>query len=267
MLDIAKKVFKHRALALELARRDILDRYLSQSIGGVWAILNPLLIMWLYVVLFTVVFPARLESDDVWRGVIYLLAGLVCWLFSAEMLNKSTSAIIDNASLVKQIVFPIETIPIKTFLVALFSFVISFSALLVILALNDPGALPLALVMSGAAILLHSLFLIGVAFLLSSTGTFLRDLKDFVAFFAAAGLFLAPILYFPERLDALPPVLKTIIVLNPFSHFVWIYQDSLSFGEFRHPVSWGVCTLLAVLTPLTGAVLFRRLSPQFGDVV
>lgn len=260
---------KRRALAYELARREILDRYLSQWIGGAWAILHPLLIMWLYVTLFTVVFPARLDGYDggIWAGVTYLLAGLCCWLFSAEVLNRSTTAIHDSSSLVKQVVFPIEVIPVKTVFVATFSFVVTFLALIVVIAIHRPQVLLSAAYLAPTAILLHFFFLLGVSYLLSAIGAFVRDLKDAIAFFSAAGLFLAPILYFPQTLEGMPRALQIIITYNPFSHFVWMYQDSLMFGEILHPRSWAVGAILAVATPVFGHALFRRLSPQFGDVV
>jgi lipopolysaccharide transport system permease protein len=268
---------RRRSLAFELARRDIFDRYLNQQLGGAWAIITPLLTMGLYLVLFTVVYPSRM-SDNAHEGdmatVIYLLCGLVCWLYTSEVINRSLTAIEASASLVKQVVFPPTVIPLKIGLVAQFPFFIMLTVLIIVTGvvrwqsfLEQPVTLGWTAGLLAGAVFLHILFLRGIAFAISAIAAYLKDLKEVLGFLLGAGLFLAPILYTPETLERLPPVLYWIVQVNPVSHFVWMYQDAVYYGQVQHPISWGVAGGLALVSVIVGHRTFHKLSGNFGDVV
>lgn len=271
------RFLRRRSLAFELARRDIFDRYLNQQLGGAWAIITPLLTMGLYLVLFTVVYPSRM-NDNAHEGdmatVIYLLCGIVCWLYTSEVVSRSLTAIEGSASLVKQVVFPPAVIPLKIGLVAQFPFFIMLSVLLIVAGavrwqsyLAEPITLAWTAGLLTGAVFLHILFLRGLAFAISAVAAYLKDLKEILGFLLGAGLFLAPILYTPETLARLPLVLYWILQVNPVSHFVWMYQDAVYHGEVLHPISWGVAGGLALVSVIVGHRIFHKLSGNFGDVV
>lgn len=271
------RFLRRRSLAFELARRDIFDRYLNQQLGGAWAIITPLLTMGLYLVLFTVVYPSRM-GDNAREGdlatVIYLLCGLVCWLYTSEVVSRSLTAIEGSASLVKQVVFPPTVIPLKVGLVAQFTFFIMLTVLIIVTGavrwksyLAEPITLAWTAGLLAGAVFLHILFLRGVAFAISAVAAYLKDLKEVFGFLLGAGLFLAPILYTPATLERVPSVLYWILLVNPVSHYVWMYQDAVYYGAVQHPISWGVAGGLALVSVIVGHRTFHKLSGNFGDVV
>src|SRR5262245_23508511 len=105
-----------------MTRRELTERFAGHVVGALWTIGLPIITFLVYLFLFGVIFQQKVES----RGLslpldfsVYLLAGLVPWLMLADVMAKSTGAIIGNASLVKQVVFPIEVLPVKIVLAAL----------------------------------------------------------------------------------------------------------------------------------------------------
>jgi lipopolysaccharide transport system permease protein len=114
VLEAAQLLWRRRELLLAMTRRDVVDRYAGQILGATWALVVPLLTMATYVFAFGVVFRSRLSPQDDGTGyVAFALAGLVPWMGLQEGLSRSTTAIVGNRSLVKQIVFPSEILPMK----------------------------------------------------------------------------------------------------------------------------------------------------------
>jgi lipopolysaccharide transport system permease protein len=262
--ELLRVVRANRDLISELVRRDLKDRFAGQMLGTLWAIGHPLLLMLLYVAVFTFVFPARgLGIDGKPQDLsVYILAGLIPWLCFQEVLVRSAGVITGNASLVKQIVFPIEVLPVKIVLAATPAQLVASGFLVVFAAVT--GSLKASVLLFPLAFAAQLACMVGVAFLLASLGAYVRDVREILTVFCAANLFLQPILYAPEQL---PPALANLLWLNPFSHVIWVYQDVFFFGGFTHPWSWVVLGVGAALSLLWGYRLFRRMKHGFGDVL
>lgn len=262
--ELLRVLRNNRDLIVELVRRDLKDRFAGQVLGTLWAVGHPLLLMLLYVAVFAFVFPARgLGVDGKVQDLsVYILAGLIPWLCFQEVLVRSPGVITGNASLVKQIVFPIEVLPIKTVLAATPAQFVATAFLLVFAGIN--GSLKLSFLLFPLVFAAQVACMAGVAFLLASLGAYVRDVREVLTFFCAANLFLQPILYAPQQL---PPALANLLWLNPFSHIVWVYQDVFFFGGFAHPWSWVFFGAASVFALLWGYRLFRRMKHGFGDVL
>jgi lipopolysaccharide transport system permease protein len=260
-------VRNHGVLIYELSRRDIADRYVSRFLGMLWAVINPALQLSLYIFLFTFVFGTRINGDSTsnLNSVVYIFAGLISWFFTVEVLSRSVDLLRANAPLLKQIVFPVEVLPLKTCVAGVFIQFAYILILLIMLASVMPHNLPAALGLLPVALLIQFVLLSGVAFLLSLAGAAVPDFKEVVQLFTIAGLFLTPILYSPLQLDLLPRPLFLLIVSNPFSHVVWCYQDAIYFGEVRHGASWVITSVFAVLALMFGFRAFVKVKPYFVE--
>lgn len=259
---------RHSQLTWELTKREITDRYSGQVAGALWAIGHPLFLMAIYVFLFTYVFSQRIPvSAEMPRSFpTYILAGLVPWMGFSELMAKSSTLIIGNAGIVKQVVFPIEVLPVKAVLASLVTQTIAtLILLLVMLASGDNFSTTLLLVPLLFAFQL--LGMLGVCCALAAIGPFFRDIKDIVQVFVTAGLFLAPILYLPAWLESAWRPLSYVLSINPFSHMVWCYQDAIYFGRIEHPWSWLVFPVLSLYVWYVGSKLFAKLRHTFGDAL
>ena len=263
--EVTLLLTKHRELTLAMAKRELSDRYVGQALGMLWVVGHPLFLTALYIFVFSVVFKTRMGGtvEMPLDYTTYVLSGLVAWLAFSESMSKSCVAITSNASLVKQVVFPLEILPVKTVLASMVTMLVSL-VVLVVYVLVTHGSLPVTYALLPLVVAMQLMLMIGTAYILSSVGAYFRDLKDFVQMFASAGIFLLPVVYLPGWV---PPLFKPIIYLNPLSYLIWCYQDILYFGRFEHPWAWLVTPLVSLGTFLVGYRLFRKLKPSLAAVL
>lgn len=263
--NIVGLIARHRHLIWEMAKREIYDRYAGQILGIFWAVGHPLVLMSVYIVIFGIVFKASISgAAGVKMGhAVYLLSGLIPWLAFQEAMSKASSVIVGNSNLVKQVVFPVEILPVKGILATAITESV-FLTLLTIYVLFDTRALPLTYGLLPVLFVLQLMAMAGVGFLLSAIGVYFRDIKDFVQVFSMVGVYLLPAFYLPE---SVPGVFRAILYLNPFSYLVWCYQDVLYFGDFMHPWAWLVFILFSVSTFVLGYRLFAKLKLMFGNML
>lgn len=221
--------------------------------------------MGIYVFIFAVVFRMRIGGtrDLPLDYATYVLAGLIPWMSFQESMSKGTVVIVANANLVKQVVFPIEILPVTGVIVAFFSQLVSTSVLGVYVLLRH-GTLPWTIALLPVLFVFQILAMIGVSFFLASIGVYFRDLKDFVQVFCVMGMYLMPAFYLPAMV---PAIFRPMLYLNPFSYIVWCYQDACYFGRFEHPWAWGVLVLLSVGVFYVGFKVFRKLKVAFGNIL
>ena len=260
---------RYRQLTWEMTKREVSERYAGQVLGTLWAVGHPVLLMALYVFIFAYVFPTRLGLDeDLPRTyVLYILAGLIPWITFADAINKSTVAIIGNSSLVKQVAFPLEVLPVKVVLAVSVTQLVATPLLLIYALAVDPRGLPWTALAWPLLFGLQLLAMIGISYLLASLTVFVRDLREIAQVFTTAGLFLAPILFLPVWLESAWKPLLWVLYLNPFSHLVWCYQDILYFGRIAHPISWILFIFFSVAVFSGGYRTFRKLKVVFGDML
>ena len=191
--------YKHRRLTWEMAKSELSERYSGQVLGAFWSVIHPLLQIGLYVFIFAFVFRATLGNALSFPRdyATYILAGLVPWISLQDSLNKATTAIHANVSLVRQVVFPIEILPVKGVVVTAISQVISLSLVTVyVIARNQ--SLPWTYILLPVLVVMQLAVMTGFSLALSAAGAYFRDLKDIVQVLALASMYVSPVFYLPE---------------------------------------------------------------------
>ena len=261
----AVTLFTNRQLAVEMASRDIRDRYAGQSLGSVWAIFHPIFQIALYVFIFAFVFKVQVGGTESMPldYTTYILAGLIPWISMQESMVKSCIAVSGNANLVKQVVFPLEVLPFKSVLASMLPQAVG-TAVLIIYVLTKHGELHATYVLLPFLIAIQMIWMLGLAYLFSCVGAFIRDLKDVVQLFSLVGIYLMPAFYLP---DMVPSAFRPILYINPFSYMIWCYQDVVYFGRIEHPYSWCVFTAISLGTLVLGVRVFARLKPNLAGAL
>jgi lipopolysaccharide transport system permease protein len=256
---------RHRQLTLEMAKREITDRFSGQLFGIFWAIGHPLILMLVYVFIFGFVFKVRMGGTTSLPldYTTYLLSGLIPWLAFSEVMSKASVTIVSNSVLVKQVVFPVETLPVKSVISTLLTLLI-FITMLIVYVLLVQNTLPWTYLLLPLLLFLLVLAMIGVSYILSAIGVYFRDIKDFVQVFSVTGVYLMPAFYLPE---SIPNLFRPLLYLNPFSYMIWCFQDALYFGRFEHPFAWPIFALLSIGSFVIGYRFFRKLKLMFGNVL
>ena len=258
-----KSLWRHRHLLIEMAKRDVSDRYAGQIFGAAWAFLLPLASVGVFLFLFGFVLQARTggaTASSVER-TIYIVSGLLPWLVVADVLARGSTIISGQANLVKQVVFPIEVLPAKVGLSAFLPFFVGQFALGIyaLYAGRAPNASLFALIPLTVCLWV---FANGLAFLLSAIGVFVRDLKDVVQVALLFGLYLAPIFY---EIDSVPAFARPLIYANPVTWFVIGFRDVGGAIDAFHSRAWIAIPTLALATFWLGSSLFHRLKTYFGS--
>jgi lipopolysaccharide transport system permease protein len=263
--EILSLLLQYRVLTIEMARREIMDRYAGQAFGAAWPIIHPIFMMGLYVFIFAVVFKVKVGGtvDMPLDYTTYLLSGLVAWLSFQDSLTKSSGAITSNAALVKQVVFPLEILPVKGVLTSLFTLFISLTVLVSYVLISN-GSLHLTYFILPFLVLFQVMAMIGFAFILAPVGAYFRDIKDFVQLFSIAGIYMMPIFYLPKWV---PDLFQPLLYLNPFSYLIWCYQDVLYYGRIEHPGAWIVIGIGCPLIFVLGYRVFRKLKTGLGNLL
>lgn len=263
--EIIPLLFKYRQLTWEMTKRDITDRYSGQVFGAVWAIIHPLVLMGIYVFIFAFVFKTNVghTKEMPLDYTIYLLSGLIPWLAFQEALIKGATSISSNANLVKQVVFPIEVLPVKGSLATLFSYLVS-TVILIGYTIVSHQVVPWTYIFLPFLFILQLAAMIGVSYVLSAVGAYFLDLKDVLQVVCLIILYLMPVFYTPQMV---PQLFKPFLYVNPLSHMIWCYQDVIYFGRIEHPMSWVIFPLISMGTFCFGYRFFRKLKVFFGNVL
>lgn len=256
---------RHRQLTVEMARRELTDRYLGQVLGTFWILGHPLIFLMVYLFVFVFVFKVRLGGTVQLPldYTTYLLSGLIPWLGFQESMSKGSTVILANANLVKQVIFPIEILPVKGVMTSILTMVILFVGLIVYVLISYHSLLWTYLFLP-LLMVCQALAMIGISYILSSVGVYFRDLKDFVQVFSVIGVYLMPAFYLPE---SVPELLRPLIYLNPFSYMIWCYQDALYFGRLEHWWAWIAFVGMSLGIFIIGYRTFKTLKTMFGNAL
>lgn len=258
-----QQLFLHRRTLWLLAVRNVKDRYTGTLGGMVWAILNPLLQLLVFWVVFGI--GLRMQTEVGQPFVLVLFCGLIPWMTFNETLNSAAASITGRAYLVKKIAFPLEILPLTHLVAALFT----HGVLLVILAAMLVGYR----IFPGAGLMLLPYYLLamcalaaGLSFLLAATAVFYRDVLQGLGVTLNIWFWLTPIVWPPTMLSE---KYRHLLDFNPFNYVVSGYRDSLLSAQLTMPdlmptlYFWAVVAILWMV----GAGIFMRLKPSFADVL
>lgn len=255
-----REVHQYRELLYFFTWRDVKVRYKQTALGAAWAILQPVLTM----VVFTLIFGrlARLGSEGV-PYPLFAYTALVPWTFFANAVTQAANSLVQNERIITKIYFPRLILPTASVIAVLVDFALS-AVVLVALMLRygiTPGA---GIVTLPLFVALATITACGVGFFLAAVNVRYRDVRYFLPFLVQVWLFLTPVAY---SIDLVPEAWRFVYGLNPMvgvvEGFRWalLGTDGLEVGA----LSASVVTAVAIL--LVGLVTFRRMEITFADEV
>jgi len=262
------ELWQYRELLYNLVVRDLKVRYKNSLFGVAWSLLNPLFMMLVFTVVFTVMQPSNIRPFPV-----FVLCALLPWNFFSASVTGATDSIVTNASLVKKVYFPREVLPLAIILSNLVNF---FLALLVLLGMMALFRIRLTVwvLYLPLLILIQIAFSAGMALLLCTVNVFYRDTKHIMEVLMLAWFFVTPIIWdhsiLPETATFLGltwPVQRLTFILNPMASLVAAYRDILFFGR-NIAFDFLSRTFITALAFLAGGYwIFGRYSKVFGEEV
>ena len=258
-LDL-RELVRYRELVWFLAWRDVKVRYKQAVLGALWAILQPLVAM----AVFTVVFGrlAGIPSDGV-PYPLFAYAALLPWQLFAHALSESSQSLVANRSLVTKVWFPRLAIPLATVIAGLLDFLLALAVFFPLLLAHGrtPGPelvlLPIfALLAAGTAL--------GAGLWLAALNVQYRDVRYVVPFLTQTWMFATPIVY-PASL--VPEAWRPVFALNPLVGVVEGFRHALLGTPAPGVVPLAVSVLAALGLLGSGALYFRRMERTFADAI
>jgi len=243
-----------------LFRMNLADRFLGSSLGLIWAVLSPLLLMGIFVFVFTYVFPGRLPGrEGTLPFVIWLLSGYAPWLGLSEGLSSATTSVVGNAGVVKNIAFKSEILPIVGAMMGAVPLAVGLAAVFVLQILGGEKINATILILP-FIIFLQLFFVSGLGLFLSALNVFVRDTAIALPSILTAVLFASPIFY---AMSSYPAVIQKFLIFNPFYVIAECFRAPILHGTL--PPSWMMLYLISISTVLFvgGLWWFRRLKTFF----
>lgn len=239
--------------------RDLRQRYLGSLWGGAWALLQPLLTLAIYAVVFVEVLKVRLPEAAGAGFVPFFAAGLWPWTAFAESINRGMSAIPDNAGLLGKVSLPSSVLVVAPISTAFLLHSVGFVGVMGVLAALGQGVQLAGLLAAAPMFLLLYLLAVGLGLLLAALQVFVRDLAHVVAQLLSLLFFLTPIVYAREMV---PGRFAAWLGYNPLTAYIEGVRAPL-LGTAAP--GWWLPLAASALALLIGAAVFRRLARHFED--
>jgi homopolymeric O-antigen transport system permease protein len=255
-------LLRYRELFGSLFRRDLRAKYRGSVLGLAWSLAHPLVLMAVYLVVFSVLWKAQVASFD--RYWLFLLCGLPVWVFFTTSLQSSSRSLVENANLIRKVRFPRQLVPLSMVATQLVAYVVMLAVVLVLCLVYQAGSRDtawLALPMAALAVGLVA----GLSLAVASANAVYRDVEHLVTALLLPWFFLTPVLY---DLDGIPgadrhPWLVDLIHWgNPLSPAVLAVRDPLFFGEAPTAGDSIYVAVSALLALAFGALVFMRVDDR-----
>ena len=260
-MTIYAELFRYGDLFLNLFRRELRVKYRGSVLGLGWTLVLPLALMGVY----TVVFSVLLEAVSIEHYPLFLLSGLVTWVFFQGALQASCTSLLGQASLVKQVRFPRQLLPFAVVGTNAVTLVVMFAVLVPVNLIVIPETR--STFWAGLPILLPLVaFAGGLALVLAAVTVIFRDVEHLLTAILLPWFFLTPVFYTFDLpgLGEHPTVVNLLHYLNPVAPFVIAIRDPLFFGDLPQ-LGDVVYVFVAALVALAAASLvFRRLDDQLA---
>jgi len=262
---VLRTLRRNRHVVYQMAKRDMIERYRGSVFGFLWSVLNPLLMLTVYTFVFTVVFGSRWPNSGGGSGdfAINVFAGMIVFTVFAESVSRAPTLVIQNANLVKKVVFPLEVLPWVALASSLFHALVSYVVLLAFV-LVFMGRLHVTAILFPIAILPVALLSLGISWFLSSLGVFFRDASHTVGLLVMAIMFMSPIFY---PASAIPPHLRWLFDLSPLARSIEDLRSIVIAGTLPNAAEFAVNFLIAAGVAWAGLWWFMRTKHAFADVL
>ena len=268
-MERLRDLWRHRALVGVLVAREVKARYRGSVLGFFWSLLNPLLMLAVYALVFRLLLPNRSPSTSPYA--LFLFCGLLPWNWFSASVSDSAASLLTHGALLRKILFPAEVLPAVAVFAQGVHFLLALPVLLAALLAGALGAfgtrVPLgwALAQVPFLLLLQALLLLGIGFFLAALTVHFRDVRDLLQTVLSVLFFATPILY---TLRDLPKGRVTgLLALNPLAPLFSAWHDALFYGRFSPPRTWAAAAAVSLVALALGWAFFDRLRDSFPEAV
>jgi ABC-type polysaccharide/polyol phosphate export permease len=262
-MTVYADLLRYRELFANLFRRDFQAKYKGSLLGVLWSLLNPLVLLGVYLVVFGLLF----QNKQIAHYPIYLLAGLACWIFFSVSLQTAARSMIDSAELIKKVRFPRQLVAFSMVATQAVTYTLMLAILIVVSLVFVPearstvwAAIPLAIVFAA--------FVAGVALIAACLNVLYRDVEHILNAALLPWFFLTPILWsvatLPDKAQRHPRLLDVLRWGNPIAPPIAAVRDALWSGHLPRAAEVIYLVVAAALALLLAALVFRAVDDRIA---
>lgn len=260
-----KEVYRYKDLIFLFVKRNYTTRYKQTILGPLWQIINPILTVSLYALVFGNI--AGLSTDGVPHFVFYLCSNAL-WTYFASCITTTANTFTANSAILGKVYFPRIVMPISAVITAAFDLLIQLGLLAVIMMGFTIGGVHFPI---GATIILAPVFLIqtallgmGCGIIIASLTTKYRDLAVLVSFGVQLWMYASPVVYATSQI---PERFYNIYMLNPMAPIITMWRNVILGTDAFNLGFWGISWALTAIILFVGILLFNRIEKTFMDTV
>lgn len=269
-----KELLKNKKLIWKLSKNDFKSKFAGSFFGIVWAFVQPIITVLVYWIVFDKALNAGTQGTK--EGieapfVLWLSAGIVPWFYFSEVLSHGTNTLIEYSYLVQKVVFKIEALPVVKVISSLFVhlFFIAFTVVLFLCYGFTPNLYLLQVIYYSAAM---CIMVLGMIYATSALVLFFRDLSQIIGILLQVWIWATPIMWNIDSAAIAPKMqglLGFIIKANPMYYISSGYRDAFISQTWfwERPVLSVYYWIFTILVFFIGTKIFKKLQPQFADVL
>lgn len=259
-IEMLRTMTRYRGILASVTRVELGKRYAGSVLGIAWVFLYPALLLGIYLFVYLVIFKMRFPGYSEMDYVLYVFAGLVPYIGFMEAMTTGAPSIRQNMHLVRNVMLPIELIPVRAVAVSLVTEIVALGVV-ILLALGTGNLSPHVLWLP-VVIALQVLFLIGVVLIVAALAVALPDVGYFVNLSVLLLIFISPIGFKPEMV---PAGFGAIVYLNPIYYMADAFRMSLLARQAIEPGVLAVFAAISLASFAAGAGFFRRFKGVLLD--
>ena len=255
-----RDLWQYRELLYFLTWRDVKVRYKQTLLGAAWAILQPLLTMLIFTLLFGRF--AGIKSEGI-PYPIFAYGGLLIWTFFANSVTNSGNSLVGSANLITKIYFPRMIIPMAAVGAGLVDLLLAFGVQIALIVYYHIR-ITWSVTMIPLLVLLATMLALGVGMWLSALNVKYRDIRYAIPFLIQLWMFASPIIY---PLSMLPARWQWVLILNPLTGIIQNFCVALFGNQNFEWKSLAASVVITVLILIYSTFSFRRMERHFADIV
>lgn len=264
-MNIIKDIYKNHKLIISLAINDFKTKYAGSQFGIVWAFVQPIVTIMIYIFVFQVIAKAN-PLENGFPFVLWLIAGMVPWFYFSEAIMNGTTCLKEYSYLVKKVMFDISMLPIIRVLSAIFVhlFFVGFTIIIFILSGITPTVYYLQIIYYILCIIILGS---AISYTASAIMPFFTDFSQVVNILLMIGMWVCPVMW--DYSTILPEQYHWILRLNPAFYIIQGYRDALvnNVWFWERPIAFFVYWIETIIILIIGMKIFRKLSVHFSDVL
>lgn len=259
-------LWSNRRLIMQITQREIVSRYRGSVMGMAWSFFNPMIMLFVYTFVFSVVFKMRWGTGGAENKAdfaIFLFVGMIVHALITECITQAPGLILTNVNYVKKVVFPLEILPWAAMGSALFNSTVS-TVVLLLAQLFINHNLPWTIVFFPLVLIPLVFACMGFIWFLAALGVYLRDIGQVTGIFTTMLMFLSPVFY---PISALPKEYQLWMQLNPLTLIIEESREVLIFGNLPDWKALGIGLIVGLIISISGFWWFQKTRRGFADVI